>query len=176
MLDLLTICPLALTCLSMNTAPLLSLDDFNYYLPLENNHGVLIEEEPVSSSTKCYVEKNTVPVLRKLGKNIEKESSDGTERYYYLATTTSPMISAITYTTDDVVRMRRQIEAVENIAITFQAAMGRPNPYYMDNLTLMYLRSFNKNYSLDDEDDNNTSGSKVAKYVFWTATAGALGQ
>ena len=174
MLDLLTVCPLALTCLSMNTAPLLSLDDLNFYLPLEDNHGILIEEEQVSSPTKCYIEKNTIPVLKKLGKDIEKDNSNGTERYYYLATTTSPMISAITYTTDDVVRLRRQIEVVENTAITFQATIGRPNPYYMDNLTLMYLRSFNKNYSIDDDNKKDGEGNSASKFVGWTAAAGAL--
>lgn len=135
-----------------------------YYLPLGDSHILYAETEEVDEDIECEVNEESIPLFTALGKEVKDKEENGTKKYYYLATKESPMISAISFTTDDVVRLRKQIEGVENTAITFQAGMGRPNPYYMDNLVLMYIRSFSKTYSYD------TAGH----YFGWLAAAGSL--
>ena len=119
---------------------------------------IFINTEEVEPGTICYVAEESAEAIQKLGWNVEKNETG----YFYRTTKTKQKILSVSLSNKGLDELREKIVAIENTAITKQAFSLDPDPLYMNNAALGYIRSFNKNYVND--------GYKFA----WLATAGSI--
>ncbi len=119
---------------------------------------IFVNTEEVELGTICYVADDSAEAVQKLGWNIEKDEKG----YFYRTTQTKQKILSVSLSNEELNQLREKIVVVENTAITEQAFGLNPDPLFMNNATLGYIRSFNKNY-VDD-------GMNFA----WLATAGSV--
>lgn len=118
-----------------------------------------VKTEEVPENSVFYVEQDSAKAIANLGWDIQKDGNG----YFYKTTKEKQKIVSVTSLTDPLKKLREQIVAVENTAITCQAFLLNPDPMNMNNMALSYLRSFNKGYVNDSDDANG---------VEWLAVAG----
>ncbi len=123
-----------------------------------SKYFVRTEEAPLG--TKCYVDAGSAEAVEAMGWGVEQDESG----YFYRVTKGKQKIVGVSTFHSDLSELREKLIAAENTAITYQTYKVNPDPLYMNNAVLGYVRSFNSNYVTD--------GASVD--LAWVATAGTV--
>ena len=121
---------------------------------------VYVDTEEAEIGTKCYVDNSSVNAVQALGWDVHVDRRG----FYYETTAERQKIVGVRTLSSQLQELREKLVVAENTTITVQTFTGNPDPFKMNNATLGYARSFNKNYALGGE--QNTFA--------WLATAGPI--
>lgn len=158
MIPLLSLNAAALSAISGINSPSLKKDAVLETNQLDTRQEIYVNTEEVEPGTICYVANDSADAIQKLGWNIEKDENG----YFYRTTQAKQKILSVSLSNDELDELKGKIAHIENTSIGVQAATCNPDLMFMNNATLGYIRSINKNYVSD--------GNNFA----WLATAGSV--